>query len=224
MQTLKGTLLFGLQEAILHQLPLSSQSVISTSALPALAGFGAGLVEAVVFTPFERVQNVLQDGRNYRDLPTLKSVLVRLRGQTLTLGYYRAFLPIAARNALGSSIYFGLKGPVCAAVAGEWCHPMASSFVSGALTSLVGSLAIYPLSVLVANMQAQPGGERTLSLRSLHQNSFNMEGKSPKVNAEVEHFDKCKLKPTTTNEKNFIPTKKDIEDEKRENEKPNVKK
>ncbi|XP_053284765.1 solute carrier family 25 member 53 [Pleuronectes platessa] len=159
MQTLKGTLLFGLQEAILHQLPLSSQSVISTSALPALAGFGAGLVEAVVFTPFERVQNVLQDGRNYRDLPTLKSVLVRLRGQTLTLGYYRAFLPIAARNALGSSIYFGLKGPVCAAVAGEWCHPMASSFVSGALTSLVGSLAIYPLSVLVANMQAQPGGE-----------------------------------------------------------------
>ncbi|XP_035018139.1 solute carrier family 25 member 53 [Hippoglossus stenolepis] len=159
MKTLNGTLLFGLQEAIHHQLSLSSQSVISTSALPALAGFGAGLVEAVVFTPFERVQNVLQNGRNDRDLPTLKSVLVRLRAQRLTLGYYRAFLPIAARNALGCSIYFGLKGPVCATVAGEWAHPMASSFVSGALTSMASSLAIYPLSVLVANMQAQVEGE-----------------------------------------------------------------
>ncbi|KAG7517952.1 solute carrier family 25 member 53 [Solea senegalensis] len=159
MRTLNGTLLFGLQDTILCQLSSSPQNNISASALPALAGCCAGIVEGVVFTPFERVQNVLQNSQNDRHLPSLKSVLLRLKAQSLALGYYRAFLPIAARNALGSSLYFGLKGPVCAAVAAEGLSPMASSFVSGALTSMIISLTLYPLSVLVANMQAQVGGE-----------------------------------------------------------------
>ncbi|KAM9356525.1 solute carrier family 25 member 53-like [Symphorus nematophorus] len=157
MRTLNGTLLFGLQDTLLHQ--LSSQNVVSTSALPALAGFGAGIVEAVALTPFERIQNVLQNGQNDRRLPTLKSVLVTLKAQRLASGYYRAFLPIAARNALGSSLYFGLKGPMCAVVAGQGLSPLVSSFISGTLTSMAISLALYPLSVLVANMQAQVGGE-----------------------------------------------------------------
>lgn len=159
MRTLNGTLLFGLQDSLLCQLSLSSQSVLSASALPALAGFGAGMVEAVVFTPFERVQNVLQNGQNDRHVPTLKSVLVRLKAQRPASGYYRAFLPITARNALGSSLYFGLKGPVCAVVAGQGLSPVVSSFISGTLTSMAISLALYPLSVLVANMQAQVGEE-----------------------------------------------------------------
>ncbi|XP_068449020.1 solute carrier family 25 member 53-like [Clinocottus analis] len=159
MKTLSGTLLFGLQDTLLHQLSRSSQQVISSSALPALAGFGAGLVEAVVFTPFERVQNVLQNGQNDRQLPTLKRVLVRLKSQTPASGYYRALLPITARNALGSSLYFGLKGPVRAVVEAQGLSPVVSSFISGALASMAISLTLYPLSVLVANMQAQVGGE-----------------------------------------------------------------
>lgn len=159
MRTLNGTLLFGLQDTLLQELCLSSQNVISTSALPALAGFGAGIVEAVVFTPFERVQNVLQNGQNDRHLPTLKSVLVRLQEQKPASGYYRGLLPIMARNALGSSLYFGLKGPVCAVVEGQGLSPVVSSFISGTLTSMAISLTLYPLSVLVANMQAQVGGE-----------------------------------------------------------------
>ncbi|XP_034738841.1 solute carrier family 25 member 53-like [Etheostoma cragini] len=159
MKTLNGTLLFGLQDTLLRQLSLSSQNVISTSALPALAGFGAGMVEAVVFTPFERVQNVLQNGQNDRHLPTLKSILIRLKTQRLASGYYRAFLPITARNALGSCLYFGLKGPVCAAMEAQGLNPIVSSFISGTLTSMATSLTLYPLSVLVANMQAEVGGE-----------------------------------------------------------------
>lgn len=159
MRTLNGTLLFGLQDTILYQLSASPQSVAPASALPAVAGLGAGLAEAVVFTPFERVQNVLQNGQNDRHLPSLQSVLVRLRAQRMSLGFYRAFLPIAARNALGSSLYFGLKDPVCALVAGQGLPPVASSFVSGTLASMAISLALYPLSVLVANMQAQVGAE-----------------------------------------------------------------
>lgn len=157
MRTLNGTLLFGLQDTLLRQLSLSTTT--SAASLPALAGFGAGIVEAVVFTPFERVQNVLQNGHNDKHLPSLRSVLMKLKVERISQGYYRAFLPIAARNALGSCLYFGMKGPVCAVVAGQGLSPMASSFVSGTLTSMVISLTLYPLSVLVANMQAQVGGE-----------------------------------------------------------------
>ncbi|XP_041845278.1 solute carrier family 25 member 53-like [Melanotaenia boesemani] len=156
MRTLNGTLLFGLQDTLLRQLSLSSQNVISA---PALAGFGAGVVEAVVFTPFERVQNVLQNSQNDRQLPSLKSVLIKLKVQRMGLGFYRAFLPITARNALGSSLYFGLKDPVSAIVAGQGLSLLFSSFISGTLTSMAISLTLYPLSVLVANMQSQVGGE-----------------------------------------------------------------
>ncbi|KAM3867089.1 LOW QUALITY PROTEIN: solute carrier family 25 member 53-like [Diretmus argenteus] len=159
MRTLNGSLLFGLQDTLLHQLSSSSPNIIPISALPALAGLGAGVVEALVFTPFERVQNVLQNGQNDRRLPTLRSVLVRLRADRLAVGYYRAFLPIAARNAIGSCLYFGLKGPVCAVVEEQGLSPTASSFISGTLTSMAISFPLYPLSVLVANMQARVGGE-----------------------------------------------------------------
>lgn len=159
MRTLNGTLLFGLQDTLVRRLSASSPGITPLSALPALAGLGAGAAEALVFTPFERVQNVLQNGQNDRGLPTLRSVLVRLSSEKLASGYYRAFLPIAARNALGSCLYFGLKGPMCAAVAGEGLSPTASSFISGTLTSMVVSLPLYPLSVLVTNMQARVGGE-----------------------------------------------------------------
>ncbi|KAM4733043.1 solute carrier family 25 member 53-like [Anableps anableps] len=159
MRTLNGTLLFGLQDTLFRHLSLSTHNTTFAAALPALAGFGAGMVEAVIFTPFERVQNVLQNGQNDRHLPSLRSVLTTLKVQRISQGYYRAFLPITARNTLGSSLYFGLKGPVCATVAGQGLSPMASSFISGTLTSMAISLTLYPLSVLVANMQAQVGGD-----------------------------------------------------------------
>lgn len=159
MRTLNGTLLFGLQDTLVHQLSASSLGVAPLSTRHALAGLGAGVAEALVLTPFERVQNVLQNGQNDRSLPTLRSVLVGLSSEKLASGYYRAFLPIATRNALGSCLYFGLKGPMCAAVEGRGLSPTASSFVSGTLTSMLVSLPLYPLSVLVANMQARVGGE-----------------------------------------------------------------
>lgn len=154
MRTVNGTLLFGLQDTLLHL--LSSPKVGSASAtLPALAGLGAGLVEAALLTPLERIQNVLQNSQNDRQLPTMKSVLGKLKGLRLHSGYYRGFVPIALRNSAGSALYFGLKGPMRDAVKEQGLSPMLSSFVSGTLTSVVVSLSLYPVSVLVANMQAQ---------------------------------------------------------------------
>ncbi|CAL8331253.1 unnamed protein product [Gadus morhua 'NCC'] len=167
MRTLNGALLHGLQDTLLRKLSSSSSAkVVPLSALPAVAGLAAGLVEALVFTPFERVQNMLQNGQNDRSLPTLKTVLVRLSSEELALGYYRALLPIMARNSLGCCFYFGLKGPLRALGEVQGLHPTASSFLSGALPSMAISFSLYPLSVLVATMQAGAGGQEAGTVRA----------------------------------------------------------
>ncbi|XP_052470116.1 solute carrier family 25 member 53 [Carassius gibelio] len=158
MRSLNGTLLFGLQDTLLQQLSLRDTSAVPRTALPALAGLGAGVLEAVLFTPFERVQNVLQNSRNDASLPTLRSILHRLASKPPASGYYTAFLPVLVRNALGSSLYFGLKDPMCETLRACGCSSVASSFITGVLNSMVISLPLYPLSVLVANMQAQVDG------------------------------------------------------------------
>lgn len=63
------------------------------------------------------------------------------------------------RNVLGSGLYFGLKNPVRDTLDQQGLYQTASSFASGAINSLVISLSLYPLSVLVANMQAGVGQE-----------------------------------------------------------------
>uniref|UniRef100_A0A8C7JB02 Uncharacterized protein n=1 Tax=Oncorhynchus kisutch TaxID=8019 RepID=A0A8C7JB02_ONCKI len=111
------------------------------------------------------VQNVLQDGNNGRSLPTLRSVLARLGAERLGSGYYRAFIPILARNPLGSCIYvgyFGLKDPVSAALREKELPSTVSSFLRGIVISMVISMSLYPLSVLVVNMQAGLGGWKAL--------------------------------------------------------------
>ncbi|XP_012689341.2 solute carrier family 25 member 53-like [Clupea harengus] len=161
VRTLQGTLLFGVQDTLQRRSSHLVAGRLPRPLLHAAAGVGTGVVEALVFTPFERVQNVLQNGRNDHRLPTQWSVLVRLSAEPLARGFYRALLPIIARNALGSGIYFGLKNPVRDALDQQGLSPTASSFTSGAVNSLVISLPLYPLSVLVANMQAGVGEEET---------------------------------------------------------------
>ncbi|XP_051514216.1 solute carrier family 25 member 53-like [Myxocyprinus asiaticus] len=159
MRTLNGTVLFGLQDTFLQKLSLCLVHPLPGSVLPALAGLGAGVVEALFFTPFERVQNVLQNSKNDSSLPTLKSILLKLSSRPLASGYYNALLPILVRNALGNSLYFGLKDPMSNTLGACGFPPVASSFMSGVINSMVISLPLYPLSVLVANMQAQIDGE-----------------------------------------------------------------
>ncbi|XP_076149062.1 solute carrier family 25 member 53-like [Alosa pseudoharengus] len=159
VRAIQGTLLFGIQDTLQHHSSHLAAEHLPRPMLQATGGVGTGVVNALLFTPFERVQNVLQNGRNDHHLPTQWSVLVRLSSEPLALGFYRALLPIIARNALGNGLYFGLKNPVRDALEWQGLSPMASSFTSGAVNSLVISLLLYPLSVLVANMQAGVGQE-----------------------------------------------------------------
>lgn len=156
-RTLNGTVLFGVQGTFHHK--LASQNVFPSSALPALAGLGTGVVEALFLTPIERIQNLLQNSQNDQKFPNLKSVLVELRKQKLASGFYRAFLPTAARNALGSMLYFGLKGPIYDAMHAQGLPPLVASFASGTLASWPITFVVFPMSVLVANMQKNLEGE-----------------------------------------------------------------
>lgn len=169
MKTLQGTILFGLHNTLLQQLSPWAESYFPRAMLPALAGLGTGIVEGLLFTPFERVQSILQNSGNDHRLPTLSKIVVRMRSETLVNGWYRAFLPTLTRNALGSSLYFGLKDPLSRVLREQDCPPIASSFVSGMVSSIMISLPLYPLSVLVANMQAQVGGDNLGLRASWHQ-------------------------------------------------------
>lgn len=169
MKTLQGTILFGLQNTLLQQLSPWAELYFPRAMLPALAGLGTGVVEGLVFTPFERVQSILQNSGNDRSFPTLSKIVGRMRFETLANGWYRAFLPTLTRNALGSCLYFGLKEPLSRVFSEQNCPPIASSFVSGMVSSMVISLPLYPLSVLVANMQAQVGGHNLGVRASWHQ-------------------------------------------------------
>ncbi|XP_062380225.1 solute carrier family 25 member 53-like [Sardina pilchardus] len=155
IRTLQGTLLFSVQGELYRYSSSVVPEHFPRPLLQATAGAGTGVAEALVFTPFERVQNVLQNSRNDHRLQTQRSVVEQLYSEPLALGFYRGLLPIIARNALGSGLFFGLKNPVRDALDQKGLSPVASSFISGALISLF----LYPLSVLVANMQAGVGQE-----------------------------------------------------------------
>lgn len=158
-RTLNSTVLFGVQDTFLQKLTPSSRAAPPSHTMSALAGLATGVVEAVFFTPFERVQNLLQNSQNYKKLPTLRSVLFELNNQKLASGYYRAFVPIMVRNALGSALYFGMKGPISDAMKAQGLPLVFASFTSGTIASWPITFLVYPMSTLVANMQKHLEGE-----------------------------------------------------------------
>ncbi|XP_069049695.1 solute carrier family 25 member 53-like [Lepisosteus oculatus] len=167
-KAVQGTLLFGSHDTFLRLLPPPGEGGPHPQLLrSALAGLGSGLLEALVLTPLERVQNVLQDGRKHRALPTLRSVLRRLAADGAARGLYRGLLPIGARNGLGSALYFAFKDPLRDGLGERGVPAGVASFVSGGANGLAVSLLLYPLTVLIANMQAQVGAEVTPARRCL---------------------------------------------------------
>lgn len=81
VRTLQGMLLFGVQDTLYRHSSHLAAGYLPTQLLQTAAGAGTGVLEALVFTPFERVQNVLQNGRNNQ--LTRWSILVRLRSEPL---------------------------------------------------------------------------------------------------------------------------------------------
>ncbi|KAK1167404.1 solute carrier family 25 member 53-like [Acipenser oxyrinchus oxyrinchus] len=163
-KTVQGTVLFGTYDTVLHWIsPQATLNGPQSLYHCSLAGMLSGFIEALVLTPCERVQNVLQDSRKDARLPTIRSILQEFNsygvGKRLKLGYYRGLFPIIFRNGLGSALYFSFKDPIRDALSEKGLPNGLSSFVSGSVNGMGLSLLLYPLSVLITNMQTQVGGE-----------------------------------------------------------------
>ncbi|XP_029460814.1 solute carrier family 25 member 53 [Rhinatrema bivittatum] len=165
-KTVQGTLLFGTYDTLLHLLSTNPSGPYKLRDRWK-AGFLSGSLEAVVLSPFERVQNIMQDGRKNARFPDIHSIVRQFNScglkEGLTTGYYRGFSLILLRNTLGSALYFSFKDPIRDSLSSKglpsWLPPLVSGSVNGTMTCLL----LYPLSVLIANMQSQVGKE-SLSL------------------------------------------------------------
>nr|XP_060612517.1 solute carrier family 25 member 53 [Anolis sagrei ordinatus] len=169
-KTLQGTLLFGSYEAFLHFLFPSCPSGGHSLGQQATAGLLSGFSEGLVLGPFERVQNVLQDGQKAHRFPTARSILEEFRSyeglrERLALGYYRGLGLILLRNGLGSALYFSAKDPLRDQLREKGLPAQLPALLSGCITGTVIGLLLYPLGVLIANVQAQVGSGEALGMR-----------------------------------------------------------
>uniref|UniRef100_H2PWD3 Solute carrier family 25 member 53 n=1 Tax=Pongo abelii TaxID=9601 RepID=H2PWD3_PONAB len=176
-KTLQGTLLFGTYDGLLCFLsPLGPYTLGCHWA----AGIMSGLVEAVALSPFERVQNVLQDGRKQARFPSTFSILEEFNSYglwgRLSRGYYHGFWPVLARNSLGSTLYFSFKDPMQDGLAEQGLARWIPALVSGSVNETITCLVLYPLIVLVANMQSHMGWQSMPSLWASAQDVWNTWG------------------------------------------------
>ncbi|XP_070616213.1 solute carrier family 25 member 53 [Erythrolamprus reginae] len=180
IKTLQGTLLFGTYESFCGSLPAQPLAPWSRRAV---AGLFSGFVEALVFCPLERVQNVLQDGRKVQRFPTTRHILATFRsyplGESVRLGFYRGLGLLLVRNGLGSSLYFALQEPLRGRLSTESLPVAIPAFLSGSLTGTLVSLLLYPLGLLITNLQSQVGRPETLGLLATMAKVWQARGRRP---------------------------------------------
>ncbi|XP_056394264.1 solute carrier family 25 member 53 [Hyla sarda] len=159
-KTVQGTLLFGTQGSLQH---FFSMGGMSGAKACALSGCLSGAIEAILLVPFERIQNILQDGRNNANLPNTRSIMQEFKpyntNQWLSCGIYRGFTVILVRNMVGSAIFLSCKEPIRDLLTYPGLPVWVPSLGSGAVNGAFTSLALYPLSVIIANMQAEVGNK-----------------------------------------------------------------
>ncbi|KAJ7310330.1 hypothetical protein JRQ81_007237 [Phrynocephalus forsythii] len=167
-KTLQGTVMFGTYDSFLWVLSGPEASGRPSWKERATGGLLSGFSEALVLSPFERVQNVLQDGRKVQRFPTTRSILREFHSypgkERLRLGYYRGLGLILLRNGLGSALYFSSKDPLRDSLSSEGLPSWLPALLSGSVNGTAISLLLYPLGVLIANMQAQVGRQESLPL------------------------------------------------------------
>ncbi|XP_043909896.1 solute carrier family 25 member 53 [Protopterus annectens] len=180
-KTVQGTVLFGIHDSVFNWMSsgIPERHLVRNRCI---AGFISGCVEAVLLVPFERVQNILQDSRKDTRFPNIQSICREFNSYSLEerirSGYYRGFFPILLRNGMGSALYFTFKDPIQGTLS-QWGLPSGfPAFVSGSMNGVLVCLILYPLSVLIANMQSQVGREMKGVRDSI---SFTWESREKKV-------------------------------------------
>ncbi|XP_013922571.1 PREDICTED: solute carrier family 25 member 53 [Thamnophis sirtalis] len=182
VKTLQGTLMFGTYNSCYDF--LSAQPLGSWSRR-AVAGLFSGFLEALVFCPFERVQNVLQDGRKVQRFPTTRHILSTFRsyplGESFSLGFYRGLGLLLIRNGLGTSLYFALEEPLRSSLSAQSLPLGVPAFLSGSLSGTLVSLLLYPLGILIANVQSQVGRQEILGLSATVAEIWQIRGRQARL-------------------------------------------
>ncbi|XP_078066563.1 solute carrier family 25 member 53-like [Mustelus asterias] len=159
-KTIQGTLLFGVYDGLIGNISTEGTHLHHRC----ISGSLSGIIEALVLTPFERVQNVLQDHRKDVKFPNIQNILKEFNSyrfmDKLHLGYYRGFLPIVVRNGMGSALYFSFKDPIKNSLLDQGVPSGISAFASGSFNGMMICFILYPLSAVIANMQSHIGGEK----------------------------------------------------------------
>ncbi|XP_059832477.1 solute carrier family 25 member 53-like [Hypanus sabinus] len=154
-KTIQGTLLFGTYDSIIESMNPKNITMYHHF----IAGSLSGTMEALVLTPFERVQNILQDHRKDGKLPNIQSILKLFNSyifkDKLQLGYYQGFIPIVLRNGIGCTLYFSFKDPIKNLLLDKDVPSGISAFVSGSFNGMMVCFILYPLSAVISNIQAQ---------------------------------------------------------------------
>ncbi|KAK6168025.1 hypothetical protein SNE40_021932 [Patella caerulea] len=135
-------------------------SLESKYATISIAAMGAGTLEGL-FTPFERVQVLMQDKKYHKDFKNTIHAFKELR----TFGireYYRGFLPILLRNGPSNVLFFvgrdyfqesfSYKGD-------DASVKIIKDFVGGAVLGALISTTFYPMNVVKTRMQSKVGGD-----------------------------------------------------------------
>uniref|UniRef100_W5NN16 Solute carrier family 25 member 51b n=2 Tax=Lepisosteus oculatus TaxID=7918 RepID=W5NN16_LEPOC len=125
-----------------------------------LAAVLAGTTEAI-FTPFERVQTLLQDHKHHHRFNNTFHAFRRLRREHGFREYYRGLGPILLRNGPSNALFFGLRGPIkqCLPEANTRAAHLVNDFICGGVLGAMLGFLFYPLNVVKARMQSQVGGD-----------------------------------------------------------------
>ena len=145
------------------------------------AAMMAGTTEALLFTPLERIQTLLQDHRYHKRFRNMYHAFRMLSPYGLA-EYYRGLVPILCRNGPSSTLFFGLREPIRDGVGrltsqSDGAAGLARDFISGAVLGAGLSTLFYPLNVVKNKMQTRVGGD-FFSLPSAVMYVFEQRGRS----------------------------------------------
>ncbi|XP_036373019.1 solute carrier family 25 member 51 [Megalops cyprinoides] len=119
----------------------------------------AGTAEAA-FTPFERVQTLLQDQRHHGRFHNTFHTFGTLLREHGVRECYRGLAPILLRNGPSNALFFGLRGPLKQRLpeAQTPAAHLVNDFICGGVLGAVLGIMFYPLNVVKSRMQSEVGG------------------------------------------------------------------
>lgn len=153
-----------------NQMLLANTNVNSLVATAAAASV-SGSVEAAALAPLERVQVILQDGRNNNLYRNMFDAIYQLRRYGWR-EYYRGFTPSLLRKGLATFVFFHFKDDFKELITPvgvdrkDGAHgEVGRYFAVGGVLGAIISTVFYPLMMVRVQMQACPVGTEFCSMR-----------------------------------------------------------